>query len=142
MQCAGFSLQQSPLLRRTGSRACSFSSSGTWALEQRLNSCNVWAYLLCGMWDVPESGTELMSPALTGRFLTTEPPGKPQNMFLLILCCKCCSDALDNFSKSVLKVLGFHIQQKIFCSIFGPSYLPLLLHTYNFLCVPRPFYTQ
>ena len=60
------------------------SPCGMWTLEQRLNSRNAWAYLLCGMWDLPESGIELMSPALTGRFLTTEPPGKPQNMFLLV----------------------------------------------------------
>ena len=27
--------------------------------------------------DLPDPGTELASPALTGRFFTTEPPGKP-----------------------------------------------------------------
>ena len=27
--------------------------------------------------DLPEPGTELMSPALAGRFFATEPPGKP-----------------------------------------------------------------
>ena len=29
------------------------------------------------MWDVPGPGIELGSPALAGRFFTTEPPGKP-----------------------------------------------------------------
>ena len=29
------------------------------------------------MWDLPGPGTEPMSPALAGRFLTTEPPRKP-----------------------------------------------------------------
>ena len=29
------------------------------------------------MWDLPESGVEPMSPALAGRFFTTEPPRKP-----------------------------------------------------------------
>ena len=29
------------------------------------------------MWDLPGPGLEPMSPALAGRFLTTEPPGKP-----------------------------------------------------------------
>ena len=24
-----------------------------WALEHRLNSCNAWAQLICGMWDIP-----------------------------------------------------------------------------------------
>ena len=28
------------------------------------------------MWDLPGPGIELMSPALAGRFFTTEPPGK------------------------------------------------------------------
>ena len=30
------------------------------------------------MWDLPGPGIELMSPALAGRLLTTEPPGKPE----------------------------------------------------------------
>ena len=29
------------------------------------------------MWDLPRSGIEPMSPALAGRFFTTQPPGKP-----------------------------------------------------------------
>ena len=29
------------------------------------------------MWDLPGPGIEPMSPALAGRFFTTEPPGKP-----------------------------------------------------------------
>ena len=29
------------------------------------------------MWDLPGSGTELVSPALAGGFFTIEPPGKP-----------------------------------------------------------------
>ena len=32
--------------------------------------------LLCGMWDLSGPGTELMSLALQGRFLTTRPLGK------------------------------------------------------------------
>ena len=34
------------------------------------------------MWDLPASGIEPMSPALTGRFFTTELPGKPPNQKL------------------------------------------------------------
>ena len=30
------------------------------------------------MWDLPRPGLEPLSPALTGRFLTTVPPGKPK----------------------------------------------------------------
>ena len=32
--------------------------------------------------DLPNPGTEPVSPALAGRFFTSEPPGKP--------CCCCC----------------------------------------------------
>ena len=30
------------------------------------------------MWSLPGPGIELESPALAGRFFTTEPPGKPK----------------------------------------------------------------
>ena len=33
------------------------------------------------MWDLPGQGLEPVSPALAGRFLTTEPPGKSQRIF-------------------------------------------------------------
>ena len=41
-----------------------------------LSSCRVRASLLQGMWDLPGSGIEPMSPALAGGFFTTELPGK------------------------------------------------------------------
>ena len=44
---------------------------------RRLSSCGTRASLLRGMWDLPGPGLEPMSPALAGRFSTTEPPGKP-----------------------------------------------------------------
>ena len=54
------------------------------ALGTRLSSCGSQA-LECGvsssvgfhsMWNLPRPGTEPMSPALAGRFLSTVPPGK------------------------------------------------------------------
>ena len=33
------------------------------------------------MWDLLGSGVKLPSPALAGKFFTTEPPGKPQTHF-------------------------------------------------------------
>ena len=42
-----------------------------------LGSCGSRAQLLRGMWDPPRPGLEPVSPALAGRFSTTEPPGKP-----------------------------------------------------------------
>ena len=44
---------------------------------RRLSNCGSGAQLLCGMWDLPRPGLELVSPALAGRFSTTAPPGKP-----------------------------------------------------------------
>ena len=40
-------------------------------------SCGSGALLLRGTWDLPRPGTELVSPAWQGGFLTTGPPGKP-----------------------------------------------------------------
>ena len=59
------------------------SSCGSQALEHRLSSCGAWAQLLRGMWDLPGPGLEPVSPALAGGFLTTEPPGKPHNDFIV-----------------------------------------------------------
>ena len=70
-------------LRCAGSRHAGFSICGTWAqqlwlaaLEHRLSSCGTQAQLLLSMWDLPGAGIKPVSPALAGRFLTTEPPGK------------------------------------------------------------------
>ena len=59
-----------------------FSSCGSWALEHRLDSCDTQTKLFCGMWDLPGSGIEPVSPALAGGFFTTKPPGKPLAIFL------------------------------------------------------------
>ena len=60
-----------------------FSTYGTrsqrlWFLssQHRLNSCGAWAQLLCHMQDLSGQEIEPMSPALAGRFFTTEPPRK------------------------------------------------------------------
>ena len=37
------------------------------------------------MWDLPGPGLEPVSPALAGAFLTTVPPGKPDNLWFLKL---------------------------------------------------------
>ena len=52
---------------------------GAWAsvvVVCGLNSCDAWAQLFRGMWDLPGPGIKLVSPALIGGFLTTVPPGK------------------------------------------------------------------
>ena len=35
----------------------------------------------CGMWNLLRPGIELVSPALTDGFITTEPPGKSLELF-------------------------------------------------------------
>ena len=53
------------------------NSCSSQALEHKLNSWDSWTQLPCSMWDIPGLGIEPVSPALTGGFFTTEPPGKP-----------------------------------------------------------------
>ena len=51
---------------------------------RRLSNCGSRAQLLRGMWDPPRPGPEPMSPALTGGFPTTAPPGKPYLIYFLM----------------------------------------------------------
>ena len=60
------------------------SSCGSQVLESRLSSCGARAQLLCGMWDLPGPGLKPVSPTLTGRFLTTVPPGKAGTTLLFL----------------------------------------------------------
>ena len=70
--CTGFSLLWLLLLWSMGFRHEGFSKIGT----HRFSSCGSQAELLHGMWNLPRSGIEPMSPVLSGRFLPTMPPGK------------------------------------------------------------------
>jgi len=47
-------------------------------------------------WNLPNSGTEPISPALAGEFFTTEPPGKPlgRDIFTFICLRRCISHGL------------------------------------------------
>ena len=51
-------------------------SRGSPALAHRLRSCVTRSWLLRSVWDLPGAGIEPVSPALAGKFFTTEPPGK------------------------------------------------------------------
>ena len=51
---------------------------------RRLSNCGSRAQPLRGMWDLPRPGLEPVSPALAGRFSTTAPPAKPQNLNFLL----------------------------------------------------------
>ena len=82
LRCVGFSLQWLLLLQSTGSRRAGFSSCGSWALERRLSSCGTGlsCSTACGIF--LDQGSNPCPPALTGRFLTTAPPGKSPQMLL------------------------------------------------------------
>ena len=58
-----------------------FSSCSSRDLEYVLSSCGTWVLLLCGMWDPPGSGIELVYLELVGRFFISELPGKPEHWF-------------------------------------------------------------
>ena len=58
---------------------CGAHALGTWAsviAAHGLSSCDTWAQMLHGMWNLPAPGIEPISPALAGGFLSTAPPGK------------------------------------------------------------------
>ena len=55
--CSGFSCFRSQALGFVG-----FGSCGSWALEQRLNSCDTWAWLPRGMWDFSGSDRTCLLP--------------------------------------------------------------------------------
>ena len=78
--CGGFSCWRAQALGCSG-----FSSCSSWALENRLSSCGAWVQLLHSMWDLPSPGSKPVSPALAGRFFTTEPPWKSLAYFSIRL---------------------------------------------------------
>ena len=68
--CTGFS----PVAVSGGSSLQWFSCFRAWAPQ-----CGAWVQLLRGMWDLPRSGIEPVSPAMAGRFFTTEPLVSPES---------------------------------------------------------------
>ena len=55
-------------------------------LSVRFPRQNYWSGLpFASPGDLPDPGIEHASPALAGRFFTTEPPGKPKGMVLSIV---------------------------------------------------------
>ena len=73
---------QSPVVA-WASHCSGFSCCRTWALGLLgFSSCTMqasrcaWSQWLRGMWNLPRAGMEPVSPALAGRFLSTELPEK------------------------------------------------------------------
>ena len=67
-------------LRSCGSQALEhrLCSCGSRALEHRLSSYGAQVSLFHGVWDPPGSRIEPTSPALAGRFFTTDHQGSPK----------------------------------------------------------------
>ena len=82
----------------------------------RLSNCGSQAQLHRGMWDLPRPGLEPVSPALTGRFSTTAPPGKPfftcfiEFSRTIIWAWRFLLWKFKNYNSSSLLVIGLFIQ--------------------------------
>ena len=85
--CVGFSLVvvcglliavASPVAEYRLLEHMGFSSCSSPTLDHRLGSYGSQAWLVCSMWDQPGPGMEPVSPALAGRFFTSEAPGEPR----------------------------------------------------------------
>ena len=59
------------------------------------SSCGTWAWLPCGMWNLPRPGVKPTPSALAGRLLTAGPPGRSPCMFNpgLVADCAWCLNA-------------------------------------------------
>ena len=69
------------------SHCSGFSRCGAWPRGTRTSEVATRWLGSCGargMWDLPRSGIEPMSPALQGGFLTVGPPGKSRRSLLII----------------------------------------------------------
>ena len=64
------------LVVEQGLQARGLSRCGSCALEHGLSSFGPQASFQLGMWNLPGSGIEPVSPALAGELLSTIPPGK------------------------------------------------------------------
>ena len=62
MQHVGFSLQASLLVGHRLKGAQASVTVAPWALEHELSSYGAGVLLFCGMWDLPRSGIEFLSP--------------------------------------------------------------------------------
>ena len=99
-----------------------------------INSCSTWAYLLCGTWDLSRSGIDPVSPALAGRFFTTEPPGKPFLSILILW-------DLSNHSVGNLEsLMKFPFKSMCVCVHVCPQPCPTLCEP--LICSPPGFFVH
>lgn len=89
-----------PRLQGTSSRACSLRSCDFRAQEHRFNNCGTRPSCL-GMWISSDQGLSPCLPALAGMDSTTDPSGKPDWAFFILLS--------TYFGSSILFFLFFYI---------------------------------
>ena len=87
--CAGFSPvaghRRLPEVASLASEPGRCSLRASVVAARRLRSWGARPQLLRSEWDLPGSGTEPLSLELTGRFFSTELPGKPCSMVAFVL---------------------------------------------------------
>ena len=85
---------------------------------QGFSSCGAWVWLFHGMWDLSRLGITPLSPALAGRFFTTEPSGKPSlyafiqplSLYLRIHCLLYCMSCQKTEAVSSSALKSHHAQ--------------------------------
>ena len=91
----------------------------------------------CGMWDLPGPGTEPVSPALAGRFLTTGPPGKCLYTHLIYqLWCQLCSEArlVTQRKREAILAGGWVRSSRCYWSMQHPASVVTLLRGFSGFC--------
>ena len=128
----GLLLAVTSLVAEHGLWVGGLSSCSSRAPEHRLGSCGTWALLLQDMWDLPGSGIEPESPAWTGGFLTTKPPGKPYTCYFL-------SSIFSRFQKvlNALTVENLENEEDIKKKFKGFSGDPVVKTQCFYSCGPR-----
>ena len=70
--CGSFSCCRAQALGYLSFRS-GLSNCGSWALGHQFSYCGTLAQWLPGIWGLPRSGVESVSPVLAGGFFTTKP---------------------------------------------------------------------
>ena len=131
--CGGLSCWRAWVLGCKGLSSCGngLSSCGSWTQEHRHKNCLAWTLLPRGMWDLPGSGIEIVSPALSGGFFTTEQirKGFYQKFRAKSIFTSHFKNFLKYSSNLLSKASNYSFWQRHFESIMS-KFLPSSIHIY------------